>query len=254
MATLLAKRAKTSPAKLVSASLALLEESLGGRDAIIAALTHAPKSRDVAYLLGIIGDPSTASKPLADLCAQGGITPGELIQAYTAGEINRAQALSQSKVGARLADVAADTMRRSLPEEQTCATCQGTGSVTPDPSKADPDPLPGPCHRCGATGRVIVEGDLEHKKLALEMGKMLQKGGGGGISLQVNQQVGVQMGSAGGALEKLQMATDAILYGEKDFAPSIVEAEVVEEESPAEIDAEGAIEDDDWRGGHAAHD
>ena len=270
MAQLLAKRSPTpgkslgrpsakAPAKVAEA-LALLEHEIGGREALVAALSHAPKSRDFQYLLGIIGDPREDLTPLADLCSQGGVTVGELLQAYTAGEINRAGALSTAKVGQRLAEVAADTMRRALPEEQTCQTCQGTGSVTPDPSKADPSPIPGPCRACGATGRLVIEGDLEHKKLALDMGKLLQKGGGG-MNLNINQQVGVQVDSAGGALERLQLATDAILYGDADSVGAdsvgaVIDAEPVQDplpppeaavvESPPVIEACGAIEEGDW--------
>jgi hypothetical protein len=142
-------------------------------------------------------------------------------------------------------------MRRALPEEQTCQTCQGTGSVTPDPSKADPSPIPGPCRACGATGRLVIEGDLEHKKLALDMGKLLQKGGGG-MNLNINQQVGVQVGSAGGALERLQLATDAILYGDTDSVGAVIDVDPPEAseaavvESPPVIEACGAIEEGDW--------
>lgn len=237
----LAKRRIALPPAQVSISLAALEEAIGGRAALVAALSHAPKSRDLAYVLGLIGDPFEAKTDLATLCAQGGITAGELIDAYKAGEINRAQAVATSKVGAKLAEVAEDTMRLSLTHAVVCGVCRGVGQLTPEPSKQQPNPSPVPCEQCGGSGQDVVGGDLEHKKLALEMGKLLQKGGG--VNLQVHQQVGVQVGSAGGALERLQAATDQILYG--DHSPSPLDAEVVDSEPMTDPDA--PVEEGDWR-------
>ncbi len=257
------KSTPTKPSPLVVQSLAAVEAEIGGRDALVAALAHAPKSRDILYILGLIGDPRSATTPLADLCARGGITPGELIDAYKSGEINRAQALATSKVGHHLAAVAEDTMLRSLPQQATCPICQGLGQYQPEPTKKVPNPDPVACQTCQSSGVIVVPGDLEHKKLALDMGKLLQKGGG--ISLAVNQQVGLVFGTAGGALEKLQAATDQILYGEAEGGQPVVEAEVEEimadvegpEESqsprsaarpsPARVDPDTPIIEPDWR-------
>ena len=228
---------RTAPPALVVESLTLIEKALGGRDKIVAALAHAPKSRDLDYLLGLIGDPRTASEPLANLCAQGGITPGELIEAYKSGEIARAQALATQKVGDKLAAVAEDTMARALPQTGTCRACEGTGTFTPEPTKKKPNPAPEKCLICFGVGTVTVVGDLEHKKLALEMGKLLQKGGG--VSLNVNQQVGVLTGaSSGGSLERMQAATDAILYGAGDSGTFIGDPVPLVEEEEECLDAE----------------
>ena len=242
----IAKRA--TPAKApaqVSASLADLEKAIGGRPALIAALLHAPKSSNIEYLLGIIAQPRMLAEggrhqgdhSLADLCAQGGITPGELIEAYKAGEINRAQALAVHQVGQRLEAVAADTMRMALPREQVCVICEGLGTLLAEPTKKIPNPEPEACKACAGTGHADVEGDIEHKKLALEMGKLLQKGGG--VNVQVNQQVGILGASAGGSLERMQAATDAILYGEEVVPPvAAVDAEVLEEEDAPVIEGD----------------
>jgi len=246
-------RQRTAPPALVVESLAAVEEALGGRDRIVAALAHAPKSRDLDYLLGLIGDPRTATESLAALCAQGGITPGELIEAYKSGEIARAQALATQKVGAKLAAVAADTMDRALPQDATCHHCEGTGMITPEPTKKKPNPAPEKCEACRGTGTLTREGDLEHKKLALEMGKLLSKGGG--VNVAVNQQLNAVVGaSAGGSLERLQAATDAILYGAGDTGPGIgdpvpidAEAEEIPQEQigdPPEAEPEAQLEGD----------
>ena len=227
-----------NPAPLVAKSLATLEKEVGGREMLVAGLLHAPASEDLSFLLGLLGDPLNAKEPIAKLCAlSGGIKPGEMLDAYKAGELNRAQAVATSRIGKSLAAVAEDTMRRSLPHEQICAVCTGTGTQVPEPSKAQPNPTPAPCPACRGTGQTPCEGDIEHKKLALDMGKLLQKGGGPLVN--VNQQVGMLFGTTGGALEQLQAATDQILYGDQPVGPP--------EESPAEIDTQEAILEGDWR-------
>jgi hypothetical protein len=120
------------------------------------------------------------------------------------------------------------------------------GQVTHDPTEAVPNPGPEPCETCRGSGRLYYDGDLEHKKLALELGKMTAKGGG--VNLQVNQQTNsFNFGASGGALEKLQEATDRILYGGEasPLAQTVLEAEVVDP-PPTESQL-----DTDWRGEQA---
>jgi len=227
-----------APPALVTQSLTLVEAAIGGRHALVAALAYAPKSTDLAYLLGLIGDPEHVDTPLAQLCAMGGITAGELLEAYKSGELNRAQAVGMSVTGARLPDVIADTFKRALPSEAACSECGGVGQTTAEPSKRVPNPEPQECRACHGSGRLLYEGDLEHKKLALDMGKVLQKGGPT-VALQVNQHIGVNVGVAGGALERLQAATDRVLYSDEASAAPAIEAEVIE---PALTDADIAPE------------
>lgn len=241
------------PPAVVVRELASIEHALGGRAALVAALSHAPKSKDLDYVLGLIGDPANDGVSLAVVCQMGGITSGELITAYRTGEIHRAQALATQKIGAALPGVVADTMRRAAPHEGTCDRCKGLGQVVPKQTKANPNPEPEDCPACEGKGRRDYEGDLEHKKLALEIGQMTSKGGGLAIQVNNNSQQNVFTGgSVGGALEKMQEATDRILYGDDPLArgpelgPAVVEAEVVEEAvEPAEP---AARLEDDWQG------
>lgn len=234
-----ARRTPLPPA-LVSASASQVEAAIGGRAALIAGLAYAPKSRDLTYVLGLIGDPEHARTPLAELCAIGGITVGELLDAYKSGELNRAQAIGTSIIGAGLPDVVADTFRLAKPYADTCSYCQGVGQTTAEPTKDVPNPEPQTCHACQGQGQLTYPGDLEHKKLALDLGKVLSKGGPQ-VAVQVNQSVGVHLGVAGGALEAMQAVTDRLLYSDE-----VVEGAVVEE--PAAPVAEAAL-DEDWRGG-----
>lgn len=233
-----------APPALVAASLAQIEAAIGGRAPLVAALAYAPKSRDLDYLVGLIGDPEHTALPLADLCAMGGITAGELLDAYKSGELNRAQAVGTVTIGQQLPHVIADTFARALPSEGVCSTCAGLGTTCADPSKKQPNPEPQQCGACKGTGRLMYAGDIEHKKLALDMGKMVSKGGPA-VAIQMNQHLGVSFGTAGGALEKLQAATDKLLYSDEPV--SVVEAEVVEE---AVAGGGGEAELDDYTEDH----
>jgi hypothetical protein len=210
------------PAIGLATSLAAIEYKLGGRDALVAALSHAPYSQTLSLLLGLVGDPIRSSTPLATLCAMAGVTAGELLEAYKAGELNRSQALAIHEVGDKLADVAKVTMTAALQ----------TGGDVDEQRLA-----------------------LDHRKLAFDLGKMLPKSAG--VSIAVQQNNSTHMGVAGGSLEKLQEATDKLLFG-SDLAYGALDAEVVsvedqDSESPLaatgeSIDADTPVIEADWRG------
>lgn len=234
-----ARRVPTEPPPLVTTSLKALEEAIGGREALVAALSHAPRSKDLDYLLGLLGDPTEAGKPLAYLCAAGGVTAGELIDAYKSGIVAQAQARSMPFVAAGLPKVVEDTFRKAAPYEDTCYGCKGLGRTTPDPTEEDPNPEPVPCPLCAGKGTLRYEGDLDHKRLALKLGGFDQAKPGVAVSVD-NRQVHLHGGPAGGSLEAMQAATDRVLFGEGpalltggDRAPHVVEG-VVDQDEPRE--------------------
>ena len=215
----LAPGSQPIPAIGLSTSLAAIEAKLGGRDPLVAALSHAPYSQTLSLLLGLIGDPTRASTPLATLAAMAGVTAGEILEAYIAGDRLKAEALSVSKISEHLADVTEATMKGAL--------------VKSDDIDAQ---------------RLA----FDHKKLALDLGRLLPKSAGVQVAIQNNNSV--HGGVAGGSLEALQAATDAILYGDSIIPPEPVDAEILDAEateSPSEMDAaaEEACEiEEDWRG------
>ena len=232
------RKGPPKPARLVAEAFARLEVQVGGRDHLVAALSFAPHSQDVQLLLGLLGDPTNDHEHVANLCAMAGVTPGQVLGFYRAGEENRSQALSWSKIGEHLPEVAEATMR----------------------------------------GALVVSADIDeqrlafdHKKLALDLGKMLPKSAG----LQVAIQNNVGGGTAGGSLEALQAATDAILYGDgagggtqpppEVYEPAevpegdIPDGEVIEEEEEDPGEGEGEVRypseaaslEEDWQGNPA---
>lgn len=252
------------PAPLVAEHLAAFEREVGGREALVAALTHAPKGRDLDYVVGILGDPEHLRRPLAECCAIGGVSPGELLEHYRSGVLARGQVLAIKAAAEQLPAVAADTVRMALPEDLTCPACAGTGQITPEPTKKVPNPEPEDCRTCRGTGTWHREGDLDHKKLVLEVAGLAGVRGPG-VAVSVNQTNNLAVfGAAGGALERMQAATDQILYGDgQPTAPlDVVDADVVEvghvdvadeagdaaAEDPPAAAASARLDPDDWRG------
>lgn len=230
MTTSLAKRESALLASGAAAEMAALETALGGRDALTGHLLLAPLTPDLAALIGLLGDPTHRGKSLAAIMAQTNILPGDVLRYVAAAGMARGKALAAVEVGKRIPAVVRDILEKAAPYEGTCTgPCAGTGSYTPNPTTEEPNPTPSPCPVCKGGGVLIYQPAFEHQKLAVELAHLLPKGGGMQI---LNQQINAASGAAGGAgdgaLEQLQHATDAILYG---GAP-VVEAEVVDPESP----------------------
>lgn len=193
--------------------LQTLEQDLGGRTALISLLSLAPLTKDLRYVLGLLGDPSHDRMTLAHVCAMGNLLPGDLLKLLGAAALHRGQTLAKQTIGRALPAVVEDVMRKAAPYEEACHSCLGTGSITPDPTPDVPNPVHQPCTVCAGSGRLVYQPDLETQKLAIDLGGLTQRGGG--ISI-LNQQLNLAAaGSAGGgALEQLQSLTDQILYGE----------------------------------------
>lgn len=212
----------------VVSELETLEEQLGGRQQIVGFLALAPLTPDLAYILGMLGDPQHARKTLAEICAHGNILPGQLLAEIERAAHLKGRVLSAQVISQRLPTVVADVMMKAAPYEGACGECLGTGSITPDPTPDNPNPTHNPCETCNGTGKLIYQPNLRHQELALEMGRVLPKSSGLQI-IQNNQNQSSSGGGGGlgsGALEKLTQLTDKLLYGE-EFGAAPIEAEVV---------------------------
>ena len=202
------------PAKAAQ-ELSDLERDLGGRQALITALTYAPPHKDIRYILGLLGDPENDRTPLADLCYAGRVMPGQLVDALAKGTELRARLLATQLITRRLPTVVEDVMLKAAPYEDTCPQCQGLGSVMPDPTPENSNPAQESCPACLGHGRLRYDADGKCRDLALEMGGLVGKGGG--IQIVNTQQVAqVAAGGAGsfGGMEGFQELLDAVLYGQ----------------------------------------
>lgn len=231
---------------LVVEQLRNLEGELGGRGRLVAMLTLAPLTPELRYILGLLGDPRYAAKPLAEICALGNILPGELLQVLMRAALVKGKLLATQAVGDGIAAVAKDLMEKAAPHEAPCYTCRGLGTTMPEPTPEVPNPVALTCETCLGNGVLRYEPTLERQKLALELAQLLPKAGG----LQIlNQQIasgggggeGSGEGSAGGSLfSKLQQLTDKVLYGAdartaEEASDGPVEGEVLEGETPSEV-------------------
>jgi len=249
MAGRLVKRAGgiAAPSAHIVAALHEIERELGGRESMIAALSLMPLTESQAYAFGLLADPLNKKLSLAEIAARGNLTPRDLLQLFQDAQLFKAKLRAAKAVGERLGDVVEDVLRRAAPYEEPCDGCLGTGAITPDPTAADPNPAPGPCPACRGVGRVRFDPELDRQKVALEVGGLLGKGGGG-LGIQVNVMAGGN-GARGavtgaGAFDALIRATDEILFGGVEVAvpseevdlgeePPVVEGEVVPPEESA---------------------
>jgi hypothetical protein len=204
---------------LVVAQLQTIEDELGGRAALVGLLTLAPLNPDLSLMLGLLGDPTFSKQSLAEICATGNILPGDLLKHLESAALLRGRVLSAQIVGRGMPAVVADVMMRAAPFEAPCSNCQGVGTVTAEPTPTAPNPGPEPCGVCRGLGKLIYPPDIEHQKLALEMGRVLPKSGG--LTIMQNNATlhggGTGMGSLGsGSLERLHAVTDQILYKDED--------------------------------------
>lgn len=192
----------------VRKALADLEAGLGGREVIVEALAHAPQKDGIELLYGLLADPEHARRSLAELCALADVAPGTLIKTFQLAELTRAQAVALRKMTARLPAVVEDLARRAAPYTMPCEVCQGTGTYTPEPTPAVPNPESGPCVACRGAGEHAVLPDLDRQKFVVEMAGMVSKGGG--LQIIQNQQMAVLQRGAG-SFEPVQAAVHEIL-------------------------------------------
>lgn len=229
MGNALQRNAKVFTPTVIS-ELSTLEKDLGGRQQLVGFLALAPLTPDLAYILGLLGDPAHQHKTLAEICALGNILPGQLLVEIEKAALLRGRVISAQAISHRLPAVVADVMLKAAPYEGACSECLGTGSITPDPTPEKPNPTHEPCETCNGTGKLVYQPNLRHQELALEMGRMLPKGGG--ILIQQNNQSSSGQGSGlgSGALERLTQLTDKLLYDAP--AGESIEAEVLGDDTP----------------------
>lgn len=233
MSRALAKREQTPLALNARKELERLEQDFGGRQNLVQALTFGKMTKDVRYLLGLLGDPDNDRRPLADICHDGRILPGELVAALASGTDLRSQLLSKQRIAARIPAVVGEVMQKATEYEDDCGDCQGVGKTTADPSDAEPNPSPQTCTTCRGTGRLLFPADGKCRDLALEMAGLTGQGGGVHVNTSVQVAAFAGNGSSYEGFERLQEAMDVVLFGAgavpggSDPAEPAVDAEVV---------------------------
>ncbi len=221
----------------VQESLELLEREVGGRSEVIQSLVTAPQSRDVKYLLGLLADPENQRRSLAEICALAKIVPGTVLELMERGVKARTRVIASHIVAQGTAAMVRDVMQKAAPYQDACGACQGTGTITPDPTEVNPNPTPVPCKTCLGGGKLLYDADGECRKLGLEMAGLTAKGGGIVIN-NSNQVLAPTLLGGGMALEAFQEAMDRVLFGQRPPA-EVADAEIVVDPTTGGADTPG---------------
>lgn len=209
-------------------ALRAFEEGVGGRAKLVENLQYATLTDEQSIIVGMIADPQNDRKALGTICRAAKINFGQLLQLFKDAGFIKAQLAAFEKVWEGLPRVAGDVMMRSIPHQIECQACFGTKEVTVK-EKVDGKDIEKqiPCRFCRGTGQITVIPDLEHQKVALEIGGLLKRGQG--------IQVGVQVNNSGALVSPDDMkdfrgASDKLLYPARRRGEEPIDAELVEDE------------------------
>lgn len=189
-----------------------LEQAIGGREALVDALTIATDP-ETEYVLGLVADPRNDDRSLSALCDEGNISPGQLLRIYRSAEGARAQVLALREVHKEVPNVARDVMRRSQNHYAICGSCNGSGKIweitrekgqTISRQQVE-------CSTCNGSGEILSDASLDHQRMALELAGLLAKGGG--TSIGIVNQIPQPSGQPSGLLPfaALQLAVQKVL-------------------------------------------
>lgn len=194
-----------------------------GRERFLACLLLTAHSDDrLDQLLQWTEDPALSARSVGDLAICAGFRAGELIKVLkeTALLVGQAQALHV--VAEHLPAVVQDLVTRAQNHYETCASCEGSGKITPDPTEAKPNPGPEPCKPCKGRGQVFVSADADRQDRVLEIARLLPESKGTQIGI-VNNAAGGREGaipasSMGQLFTQLVAATDRIVHPDRSRA------------------------------------
>ncbi|MHC4734607.1 MAG: hypothetical protein ACYTDW_09130 [Planctomycetota bacterium] len=203
-------------------ALATIEQTLGGRLAVIEALQYADLGADETRVVERISDPDNDKLSLYRVCAEEGVGVGKFLQIFQQAAITKSILNALVAQADRVGDVVEDVMDRALPLDVPCPKCHGEEKEKP-------------CIRCTGTGKIKKPPSISRQKLALDLYRMLQKGGPQIVAINQNL---TDPGKADRMLKTMMEATDRVLYardqipgGEDVSAPIDVEVKEVEQEA-----------------------
>jgi hypothetical protein len=213
-------------ADLSASAIETFTKAVGGREALVEALSVASEAPEVEKIVLLLLDPRYETMTLRRICQMAGLTVADLFAAYRKAAIAEAHIKAAPIIAGKLVAVVDDVMTRGAPYEVPCTACAGLGTSTPEPTKDQPNPSLGPCRTCRGGGKLLAFPDLDRQKLALELGQLTTRSGG--INIQQNL-IAERAGSAApGALEQLQQAVGDILFNRPASGGAVVEGAVVE--------------------------
>lgn len=174
---------------------------VGGRTGLVESLAIGTGAPEIDKLVNLLLDPRYKRYSVRRLCGVVGLTVTDLFTAYRKAALMRAHIQATHTIAAKIPPVVEDVMTRAVPQPIVCDVCKGLGSLE---TKA--------CWKCQGTGQTQSEPDLDRQKLALELGHLIEKKGGGLIVQQNQIAAGAMVAGGTGVLEQLQQAVGELLF------------------------------------------
>jgi hypothetical protein len=207
--------AQRSLTPMEEAAFAALETELGGRSALVAALSaaHLPKGMDP--VLGLIADPIHQHESLGQICALAGVRIPALLEVVKSAALVKGQILATQRVAMALPDVAAAVMLDATPGLRDCGRCLGARYIS-KPTNENPD-AQAECPECQGTGTIVHRPDHDVQKTALKIGGLLGGPGGGkagGVNVAVLQSTTQVNPGDSTTYDAMIGLLDRALYGE----------------------------------------
>lgn len=182
-------------------ALKTFEDAAGGRDSLAEILAAAPLDQKQKNLLAMMLDPVRAGDSLADLLADAGVAPNEVISLFRDAAMTSALTAGTLQLTRHMPKVL-DSVAVAASDRREPCDC----TLTEDEEVfAPPNP---DCPKCSGRGFLAKKGRFEQQQLFMEALNFLKRGGG--VAVQVNTQTNV--GFSGGFFDKFVKATDDAAY------------------------------------------
>lgn len=198
--------------KKITNALEQFEEAAGGRQSLIDNLSLSTLDKREAHFLDLLLDPKRADDNINTIARDAGLKPLQIIDLFRTAAFSKAHSLSMVRLSEALPEVINDIAAKSVDSRIQCPQCQGDGKVgTMDET----------CMTCNGKGTVMRYSDLDRQKIILEAGGLTKKGGGG-VNVNVQQNVGIVQ--PGSFFSKYVKESDSTAYDVSD----IIEADFKE--------------------------
>jgi hypothetical protein len=185
-------------------AIEVFTSGVGGRAKLRQVLSIAGAEAPTEKVVNCLLDPAYDTWSLRRICEHTGITVVDLFAHYKKGLYAAAHIRAAHLITEKLVPVVVDVMQRAVPHVIICPRCHAT-PTTPGTSA---------CPECNGTGKVESVPDLQRQKLALELGRLIERKAGVVMQQTAIGAVATTALTSGhaGSLEQLQQAVGELLF------------------------------------------
>lgn len=196
----------------------MFEKSIGGRDALVAALEVCTLDSPQTKFLQLLCDPRRRKDSIAKLCHDAGISQASVIDLFRSSTFAMAHAVSVGIIAESMPEIVRDVTDKSVDMTINCPICTGV------PPGSYPMTEGGLCVRCKGTQKITRLADFDRQRMLFETAGLLKKDKGGlSVQIGVSQTVG-SIPVPVGAMSEYVNKSDGVAYA--------IDAEVVKEPKP----------------------